>query len=133
MKRVLVTASREFTNRKLMARVFDERVPEKKVLLIHGACPRGGDVIAGVLSAARGWWTASCPADWSKGRVAGHRRNEKMIEYFKPDLVLAFPTESSVGTLNCIAHAEAAGIECVITSPENEEEETNGDPGTSIL
>jgi hypothetical protein len=119
MRIVLITGSREFFNRKLMEKTFDEHIPEERVLLIHGQC-RGADMTADKIARGRGWWVATCPADWSKGRRAGHIRNEEMPETFDIDLVLAFPTESSKGTRDMIGIAEALGIPCVIFETDEE-------------
>lgn len=49
-------------------------------------------------------------ADWDgMGRSAGHRRNRQMI-LEGPDLLLAFPSEESKGTINAINQAEEFGI-----------------------
>ena len=49
------------------------------------------------------------PAAWNKwGYSAGPRRNAWMIEYGKPDHVLAFP--GGPGTADMVRRARAAGI-----------------------
>jgi len=51
------------------------------VLLVHGACPRGADVIAAAYAARTpGYWVEAHPEDWHRyGRAAGYRRNAEMI------------------------------------------------------
>lgn len=49
------------------------------------------------------------PADWSRGKRAGHDRNQLMVD-LGADAVLAFPTRSSRGTYDCAARVERAGI-----------------------
>ncbi len=46
--------------------------------------------------------------------AAGPKRNERMLDCFKPDLVLAFPQPGSKGTWRCIESAVARGIRVVI-------------------
>ena len=46
--------------------------------------------------------------------AAGVRRNDRMLDSFKPDLVLAFPQPSSRGTWRCIESAVARGIRVII-------------------
>lgn len=46
------------------------------------------------------------PADWAThGNAAGPRRNQRMIDEGNPDLVLAIPGPSSVGTWDMIRRA----------------------------
>jgi hypothetical protein len=113
MRKVLVTGSREYLDSEAMEKAFDEHIPEEKVLLIHGQC-RGADMTADKIARARNWWVATCPADWTQGKRAGMRRNEKMLRMFEPDLVIAFPSVDSVGTYHMIMLAEKAGIHCVV-------------------
>jgi hypothetical protein len=48
-------------------------------------------------------------ADWhTHGRAAGPIRNKRMLDDFKPDLVVAFP--GGRGTADMIQQAEAAGV-----------------------
>ncbi len=45
---------------------------------------------------------------------AGPQRNERMLDCFKPDLVLAFPQPGSRGTWRCIESAAVRGIRIII-------------------
>jgi hypothetical protein len=116
MRKVLVTGSRNFTNQSFISQALTEHCGDwgKEVLLIHGDCPRGVDAIVARLATLRGWWVASCPADWSKGPSAGPKRNAKMLDLFQPELVLAFPYGESKGTLGTVALANARGIPCTV-------------------
>jgi hypothetical protein len=50
------------------------------------------------------------PEEWtSRGRAAGPARNRRMLKYFAPHFVLAFP--GNAGTRSCIKSAEKLGIE----------------------
>ncbi len=46
--------------------------------------------------------------------AAGPRRNARMLDCFKPDLVLAFPQPGSRGTWDCIKAAASRGIRVII-------------------
>jgi hypothetical protein len=50
------------------------------------------------------------PADWNKhGKAAGPIRNSEMVA-LGANVCLAFPTQDSIGTWDCIRKAVAAGI-----------------------
>lgn len=50
------------------------------------------------------------PADWkTHGKRAGSIRNQKMIDDYHPQLVVAFP--GGAGTADMVRRARAAGIE----------------------
>lgn len=138
-RRVLVTGSRDWTDRSLIEQTFDAalallQVPftmQKTLTLVHGAAA-GLDTMASRSATQRGWtveahpaaWdthTAACPA-WHQGlktcKMAGHRRNHEMIA-LGADLVLSFPlgTEKSglsKGTWGCTRAAEKAGLPTVV-------------------
>jgi hypothetical protein len=119
MRKVLITGSREFFNRKVMEEAFDKHIPEERVLLIHGQC-RGADMTADKIARQRKWWVATCPADWTKGHKAGILRNKEMLELFEPLLVLAFPTESSRGTRHMIRLTRTYNIKCLVFETDEE-------------
>ena len=55
------------------------------------------------------------PADWKHhNNAAGPIRNKKMLDEGKPDLVLAYPTEKSVGTRHMIKIARQAGVKVIV-------------------
>jgi hypothetical protein len=58
------------------------------------------------------------PADWQRdGRAAGPRRNVRMLEMVKPDLLGAYPGSSSVGTWHCVREALRRGIPVMLWAP----------------
>jgi len=62
--------------------------------------------------------TRGYPADWRRdGRAAGPRRNVRMLEAERPDLVLAYPIRDSRGTWNCVTEALARGITVAVWAP----------------
>lgn len=108
--KVLVTGSRNWTDREAIIKAFSEYGFESKVTLISGACPTGADAIAEELAERRGWNIERHPADWQKhGRAAGPIRNQQMVDR-KPDLVLAFILNGSKGASGTVAMARKAGL-----------------------
>lgn len=95
-------------------------------VLIHGGA-KGADTVAGTWASARDGFPTPLvfAADWDdltkpdavvkrtkKGKLydalAGHRRNQKMIDEGRPDLVVAFP--GGTGTADMVSRARVAGI-----------------------
>jgi len=53
-------------------------------------------------------------ADWDNlGKKAGPIRNSQMLKEGQPDLVVAFPTPKSVGTLDMINKAKRANVQVI--------------------
>ncbi|HET9109072.1 MAG TPA: DUF2493 domain-containing protein [Steroidobacteraceae bacterium] len=76
--------------------------------LIQGGA-RGADRCAADFAKELGIKVVTVPADWKTyGKAAGPIRNQRMIDDFKPDLVLAFP--GGRGTADIVARAEKAQI-----------------------
>lgn len=109
MKTILVTGSRNWTDRIFILEIF-RRFP-LPVTLIHGAC-RGADLIAASCAIELGWTTDPHPANWNKyGPAAGPIRNIEMLD-LGADIVVGFHDDirSSKGTKHCIREAHARGI-----------------------
>lgn len=118
--RVLVCGSRDFNDReavfsRLDAALEDAASRDEMLTVIHG-CARGADSIADEYAELA--WPVNVeryPADWTRyGKRAGFLRNQQMLEEGKPDLVLAFysNSERSKGTAMMVDIATAAGISC---------------------
>ncbi|GGD30599.1 hypothetical protein GCM10011335_37050 [Aureimonas glaciei] len=76
--------------------------------LLSGGAP-GADTLAWDWGWDRNFHCERMFADWKKhGRAAGPIRNQRMIDEWKPTLVIAFP--GGRGTADMIRRAEAAGI-----------------------
>lgn len=83
--------------------------------IIHG-CARGADEGAMRWGLAEQIEVLGFPANWKlHGRRAGPIRNQQMIEFGRPDVVIAFP--GGRGTENMVRLAMAASIP-VIRVPE---------------
>lgn len=82
------------------------------ILVITGGA-QGADTQADLAAHLLGYKTKVIQAEWNKyGKRAGPIRNIRMLEEFKPHLVLAFHNElkSSKGTVHCMKAAEARNI-----------------------
>lgn len=121
--RILVTGSRNFSNRELLKATLDLaqfRAKDNAITLIHGDA-RGLDTLAGQEANNRGWNTEVYPANWKDfGRKAGPLRNQVMVDA-GANICLAFPTSDSIGTWDCIRRAKTAQIPVMtITSKKSE-------------
>lgn len=132
--RILVTGSREWTDRDLLTRELDTALTRARrtgrtPVIIHGACPRGADAMTDHYALSHDMRPERHPADWANcapgcnpahqqhaqrtGKpycpLAGKRRNITMVNA-GADIVLAFIRDQSHGATHCAAYAEAAGI-----------------------
>lgn len=116
MRRVLITGSRRWTARttvwQALAAEYNRTV--SGIIVVHGGAT-GADDIADRWAwgmKQQGWQVIPemYRADWeSYGRVAGTLRNQKMVNQ-GAEVCLAFPLIDSIGTFDCMARAERAGI-----------------------
>ena len=108
--RVLVCGGREYRDIERVYLVLDGIHAETAITCIIEGGATGADYLACRWSAARRLdQHARFNADWTLyGKSAGPRRNQKMIDEGKPDLVVAFP--GGRGTADMIRRAKAAGI-----------------------
>lgn len=137
--RVLVTGSRDWTDRDMVRQALDSalallQVPvtvQDTVTLVHGDA-RGLDTLAAAEAGSRGWKIECYPAEWGVHtdacparhhgektcKMAGHRRNHQMIA-LGADLVVSFPlgeekSGQSRGTWGCTRAAMTAGLPTVV-------------------
>lgn len=121
--RVLITGSREYENRPMIAKALGEVMrehPGQMLTIVHGAA-RGADRLAGAIARARPdlFIEEQHPVtDWGSkelgtfDRTAGHRRNQRMVD-LGATVVLAFPSRSAknAGTWSCVGKAKVADLE----------------------
>jgi hypothetical protein len=137
--RVLVTASRTWLadTRSVEGLTIDDALDSAcftaaglgfpGLVVVHGACPKGGDAVAdrwGRDRARRGWPVAEPerhPADWGRGKRAGFDRNDHMVSLCA-DQCFAFvdvcrkpecrrsDLHGSHGAVHCATAAVRAGI-----------------------
>lgn len=112
--RILITGSRAWTDVQTIIKAITEVVREHQALqddtiIVHGACPRGADAIAGALARLWSVQEEQHPADWSLGRAAGFIRNKHMVD-LGADVCLAFIKDNSKGASHTVNLAQASGI-----------------------
>lgn len=119
MYRVLVTGSREWTDRDLLERVLGNVLSLCPLVIVHGKCPRGADKMASAWVAAARAQNFNVteephPADWKRyHNGAGPIRNQEMAD-LGADVVYAFfagDGTGSKGTADCARRAEKAGLQ----------------------
>lgn len=122
---IVITGSRDWSNQEAIHNDLAAVEATGRLWAVIEGDARGADRIAG-----RGWaskarhrgvgWV-SFPADWSKhGKRAGPIRNREMLAYalqaveqgIKP-VVLAYPLERSIGTLDMMRCCTEAGLRVV--------------------
>jgi hypothetical protein len=110
--RILVTGSRDWDDEVPIQAALTELtagVPGPHVV-VHGACPTGGDAIADGIATDLGLAVERHPAPWRRyGRSAGYRRNAEMVAA-GADVCLAFIRDSSPGACMTARLAEEARI-----------------------
>lgn len=113
--RVIVCGGRDYADEHHVWTVLDTihfRTPIS--LLMHGG-QTGADALAAAWGLMNGIKVEEFKADWKKyGKSAGPRRNQAMIEYGDPDLVVAFPGNG--GTDDMIDKARRAQVALKIVS-----------------
>lgn len=112
--RILVTGSRTWSDilrmtDELRNEVLGARMCGLRPVIVHGACPRGADMIAARWARGYGVDQEPHPADWGSGRSAGFRRNAEMVK-LGADVCVAFIRDGSHGATHCADLAEKAGI-----------------------
>ena len=86
--------------------------------LAHGGAP-GADELARVFALMAGIPTTEFPARWGEhGKAAGPIRNQRMLDEFKPDAVVAFP--GGRGTADMVRRATASGVRVILIAPSAE-------------
>ncbi len=117
MRTVLVCGGRTYGVRRDTARAdvqrllafLDEVHARGTISLLGHGGSSGADAIAGDWAATRGVDIVIYPANWrGHGPSAGARRNQRMLEHLKPDVVVAAPGWR--GTADMVRRAKAAGV-----------------------
>lgn len=110
-QRVLVCGGRDYGDRDRLFRILDAaHAANPIVTLIHGNA-RGADQLADDWAMGKCETLTFTPAWEEHGRSAGPKRNQKMLDEGKPDIVIAFP--GGRGTADMIRRAEKAGVPVV--------------------
>jgi|SRR5882672_7142120 len=108
--KVLVCGGRNYDDLGRVYSVLDMLHRKKPITCIIEGGAKGADYLACRWSASRGLPEhRRFNADWGlHGKSAGPKRNQKMIDEGKPDMVVAFP--GGTGTADMIRRAKAADI-----------------------
>lgn len=114
--KVLICGGRAYWRRDLIRRALQTLKPS---LVIHGgagsrigAVVQGADLIAGAEAFKLGIEVVVVNADWDRyGKSAGPRRNQAMLDTYRPDVVVWFP--GGRGTADMRQRAECAGVRLV--------------------
>lgn len=114
-KRIAVTGGRGFWDQEVIGAVLDRLRPTE---VCHGAA-KGCDTEVGIWANGRRVPVQPFPVtsvEWKRsGRGAGPRRNRRMLDAFKPDLLLAFP--GGAGTRDCVTSALERHIPVYLVYP----------------
>lgn len=108
--RIVVTGSREWTNRALLWSTLDDLHRRYTIEVLYHGEQSGADLMAKQWAMDRGLPSFGCPYAGHYGKQGGSIRNTWLLEEGRPDLVVAFPTQSSRGTWNCVTQAKQRGI-----------------------
>lgn len=106
MTRVLVCGGRDYDRRDFVFGYLDAWHEQHWIVEIVQGEATGADRWAKLWAQGRQVMCTGCRADWAKhGRAAGPLRNQKMLDNWPPDVVIAFP--GGAGTLDMILRARA--------------------------
>ncbi|MFI7294001.1 DUF2493 domain-containing protein [Streptomyces sp. NPDC050121] len=112
--RILVTGSRDWEDQQAvydaLANVVRPLPADRKIVIVHGACPTGADQMAHEWARGFGAVIEAHPANWVKhGRKAGPIRNALMV-VAGADICLAFIKDQSRGASYTARLADSAEI-----------------------
>lgn len=131
----LVTGGRDFDDLGFTFKTMDKIVREKmeiyveasppqftpRPLIVHGGA-KGLDSLVAKWAKNRGHAVMAVPALWDAlGKGAGIIRNQQMLDWVKPDWVVAFP--GGTGTMDMVRRATAARLSVLQAQPGKEEAE----------
>lgn len=108
--RVVVTGGRDFKDSGAVSGALTALGPI--AALAHGGAS-GADTLAHRIAESVGIPVTVFKADWAKeGKAAGPLRNLRMLDTFRPDVVVAF--SGGRGTAQCVAAARHRRIRVVV-------------------
>ena len=115
-RKVLICGGRDFADFELLQQVMLHVRPwlEDDFCIINGFA-RGADKLAHIWAFMEGVPSICVPANWNYyGKNAGQIRNEWMLEYCNPDLVIAFPGGSGTSNMKMLARCRMIDVYEVI-------------------
>lgn len=114
--KLAVIGSRGYHDRERVFAYLDKVLDKlgDRLMLVSGAATNGPDAFAEIWAKKRGVPILLFPADWSKGKGAGHARNTKIVD--AADTVVAFWDGSSPGTKDSISKAFERGKRLMVST-----------------
>jgi precorrin-6x reductase len=110
--RALICGGRDEKSRDYVWRGLDRIHQEREITIIAHGVARGVDALADAWAKQHKIRVIPYPALWAReGKMAGPSRNQRMLESFKPQIVIAFA--GGRGTADMVRRAEKAGVEIV--------------------
>ena len=113
--RVIVCGGREYADADAVWRVLGEIDDIHGIAAVAHGGATGADGEAGEWAARMRKAVVVFRARWKQeGKAAGPLRNQRMLDQFKPDAVVAFP--GGRGTADMVRRAETAGVRVIRAS-----------------
>lgn len=111
--RAIICGGRDFDDKKYLWDMLESfQSSEGSITVIAHGAASGADSIAGQWALGQGLTVHEYSARWQQeGRAAGPLRNQRMLDDFRPDVVIAFA--GGRGTADMIRRAEAKGVRVV--------------------
>lgn len=107
--KVLVGGGRAYNDEKTVFAMLDSIHAVSPITVLVSGNARGADTLGECWAESRGIEVRRYPADWSRyGKAAGAIRNQQMLDFERPDLVVLFP--GGAGTRDMMRRAKRAGI-----------------------
>ena len=100
----LICGGRDFADRAMFDDVMSQMMGQRGCpqLIVHGGA-KGADTMAGDFASRMAITGFAVLPDWSRGKIAGPLRNQKMLDEYKPHVVIAFP--GGRGTADMVSRA----------------------------
>ena len=115
--RVLVCGGRDYQDAARVSQVLQIGHEKYKYSAVIEGGAKGADAWAAMWARSHGLPVVTFPADWGRdGKAAGPKRNQRMIDEGKPDMVIAFP--GGRGTADMVRRAKAAGVKVLEVPPQ---------------
>lgn len=115
--RILICGATYFTDFDKLHEEILKILAEKKLnnITIISGMAKGADTLAVQFAELYDIPCLKFPADWARyGKGAGPVRNQQMLDEGKPDLIIAFPMQSSRGTRDMINRGLMEDVEVIV-------------------
>jgi len=110
MKRILVCGGRTYNNEAFLFSVLDRALLDFGSICIIQGGAKGADLLSKKWAKLHEIACFQCDANWDcYDNKAGSIRNQWMLEFARPDMILAFP--GGAGTADMVRRGKAAKVE----------------------